>query len=91
MFIARRQSDDTDGDVVGADEYDARCTQVLVNVHAAPCCAGADQLNVVQFITYMEHSQSITEYMAVRQCKFPMMFHDGKCPRNALLPVDRLV
>ena len=80
-----------DGSIVGERDFDAQCTQVFANVHAALRSADADWANVVQFTTYMVHSQSIPEFMAFRLREFPKMFPDGKYPPNTLLLVDRLV
>ena len=91
LFIAGMLSADPDGNVVGERDFDAQCTQVFANLHAALRSADADWCNVVQFTTYMVHSQSIPEFMAYRLREFPKMFPDGKYPPNTLLLVDRLV
>ena len=91
LFIAGMLSADPDGNVVGECDFDAQCTQVFANLHAALRSADADWSNVVQFTTYMVHSQSIPEFMTYRLREFPKMFPDGKYPPNTLLLVDRLV
>ncbi len=91
VFIAGMLSADADGNVIGERDFDAQCTQVFANVHAALASAGADWSNIVQFTTYMVHSQSIAEFMEFRLREFPKMFPDGKYPPNTLLLVDRLV
>ncbi len=91
LFIAGMLSADRDGNVVGERDFDAQCTQVFANLHAALRSADADWSNVVQFTTYMVHSQSIAEFMTYRLREFPKMFPDGKYPPNTLLLVDRLV
>ena len=53
--------------------------------------ANAGWKNVVQFTTYLVHSQDIPKFMAFRLREFPKMFPDGKYPPNTLLMVDRLV
>jgi enamine deaminase RidA (YjgF/YER057c/UK114 family) len=47
--------------------------------------------NVVQFTTYLVHSQDIPKFMAWRLREFPKLFPDGKYPPNTLLIIDRLV
>ncbi len=91
LFIAGMLSADPDGNVVGERDFDAQCTQVFANLHAALRSADADWSNVVQFTTYMVHSQSIPEFMTYRLREFPKIFPDGKYPPNTLLLVDRLV
>jgi len=70
---------------------DAQCTQVFANIAAALASAGGGWGNVVQFTTYMVHSQDIARFMAWRLREFPRMFPDGRYPPNTLLIVDRLV
>ncbi len=91
LFIAGMLSADAHGNVVGERDFDAQCAQVFANIGAALASAGAGWSNVVQFTTYMVHSQSIPEFMAFRLREFPKMFPDGKYPPNTLLLVDRLV
>ncbi len=91
LFIAGMLSADRDGKIVGDGDFDAQCTQVFANISAALNSAGAGWGNVVQFTTYMVHSQDIARFMAWRLREFPRMFPDGKYPPNTLLVVDRLV
>ena len=74
----------------GAD-FDAQCSGVFANIEAALLSAGAGWSNVVQFTTYLVHSQDIPKFMAWRLREFPRMFPDGKYPPNTLLIVGRLV
>ena len=79
------------GNVIGDDDFDAQTAQVFRNVEAALKSAGASWANVVQFTTYLVHSQDIPKFMAFRLREFPKMFPNGKYPPNTLLIVDRLV
>ncbi len=74
----------------GAD-FDAQCTGVFRQVEAALKSAGAGWQNVVQFTTYLVHSQDIPRFIEWRLREFPKMFGDGKYPPNTLLIIDRLV
>jgi enamine deaminase RidA (YjgF/YER057c/UK114 family) len=60
-------------------------------VEAALRSAGPGWPNVVQFKTYLVHSQAIPQFMAFRSREFPRLFPDGGYPPNTLLIVDRLV
>ena len=91
LFIAGMLSGNSAGEIVGAGDFDAQAEQVFANVHAALAANGGSWGNVVQFTTYMVHSQSIPLFMAWRLKHFPAMFPDGKYPPNTLLIVDRLV
>lgn len=91
LYIAGMLSSDKDGNVIGERDFKAQCDQVFANVHEALKSAGADWGNVVQFTTYMVHSQYIPELKKYRLEKFPAMFPDGKYPPNTLLVIDRLV
>jgi enamine deaminase RidA (YjgF/YER057c/UK114 family) len=91
VFIAGMLSADKAGNVVGVDDFDAQCDQVFANVETALKSVGAGWGNIVQFTTYLVHSQDIPKFMKYRLRKFPKMFTDGKYPPNTLLMVDRLV
>ena len=79
------------GNVIGDGDFDAQTRQVFSNVEAALKSAGASWANVVQFTTYLVHSQDIPKFMAFRLREFPKMFPNGKYPPNTLLIIDRLV
>ena len=91
LFIAGQLATDKGGNIVGADDFDAQCGQVFNNIEAALASCGAGWKNVVQFTTYLVHSQDIPKFMAFRKREFPRLFPDGKYPPNTLLMIDRLV
>ncbi|HXZ91890.1 MAG TPA: RidA family protein [Burkholderiales bacterium] len=91
LFIAGMLASDKGGNVVGKDDFEAQCAQVFGNIAAALESAGAGWGNVVQFTTYLVHSQDIARFMAYRQKAFPRLFPSGVYPPNTLLVVDRLV
>ncbi|MGA2127157.1 MAG: RidA family protein [Xanthobacteraceae bacterium] len=91
LFIAGQVAADGSRAVVGADDFDAQCVQVFANIEAALRSQGAGFANVVEFTTYLVHSQDIPKFMAYRQRAFPKMFASGAYPPNTLLIVDRLV
>jgi enamine deaminase RidA (YjgF/YER057c/UK114 family) len=91
LFIAGMLSSDSKGEVVGDGDFDAQCRQVFGNLEVALKSAGAGWGNVVQFTTYLVHSQSIPNFMKYRLREFPKMFPNGKYPPSTLLMVDRLV
>ena len=79
------------GMLAPGEDFDTQCTGVFKQIEAALKSAGAGWANVVQFTTYMVHSQDIPKFMAWRVREFPKLFPDGKYPPNTLLVVDRLV
>jgi len=91
LFIAGQLATDPAGAIVGVDDFDAQCRQVFVNIEAALTACGAGWANVVQFTTYLVHSQDIPKFMAYRLREFPRLFPNGAYPPNTLLMVDRLV
>jgi enamine deaminase RidA (YjgF/YER057c/UK114 family) len=91
LFIAGQVAPDQSGKTVGADDFDAQCTQVFANITAALASQGAGFANVVEFTTYLVHSQDIAKFMAYRLREFPRLFPNGVYPPNTLLIVDRLV
>jgi enamine deaminase RidA (YjgF/YER057c/UK114 family) len=91
LFIAGQVATDASGKVVGADDFDAQCRQVFANIEAALKSQGAGFGNVVEFTTYLVHSQDVPKFMQFRLREFPRMFASGVYPPNTLLIVDRLV
>jgi len=91
LFIAGQVASDREGKVVGADDFDAQCEQTFANIEAALKSQGASWANVVQFTTYLVHSQDIPKFMKYRLRAFPRMFPNGGYPPNTLLMIDRLV
>ena len=91
LFIAGMLSADSEGNVVGAGDFDAQCKQVFNNLALALNSASATWKNVVQFTTYLVHSQDIPNFMKFRLREFPAIFPDQSYPPNTLLIVDRLV
>jgi enamine deaminase RidA (YjgF/YER057c/UK114 family) len=79
------------GMLAPGDTFDAQCTGVFDQIGKALAYAGAGWGNVVQFTTYLVHSQDIAKFMAWRLREFPKMFPNGAYPPNTLLIVDRLV
>jgi enamine deaminase RidA (YjgF/YER057c/UK114 family) len=90
LFIAGQLSTDKTGALVGQDDFETQCAQVFANIGSALEAAGAGWKNVVQFTTYVVHSQDIPELRTFRSREYPKMFPDGIYPPNTLLVVDRL-
>jgi enamine deaminase RidA (YjgF/YER057c/UK114 family) len=91
LFIAGQVATDKSGKTIGADDFDAQCRQTFANIEAALISQGASFANVVEFTTYLVHSQDIAKFMAYRLREFPRLFPNGIYPPNTLLIVDRLV
>lgn len=91
VFIAGQVAVDRDGKLIGADDFDAQCGQVYANIETALKSVGAGWGNVVEFTTYLVHSQDIPKFMTYRKREFPKLFANGAYPPNTLLMVDRLV
>jgi enamine deaminase RidA (YjgF/YER057c/UK114 family) len=91
LFIAGQVAVDRDGTVVGADDFDAQCVKVFANIEAALVSQGTGWANVVEFTTYLVHSQDIPKFMKYRLREFPRFFPSGAYPPNTLLMIDRLV
>jgi enamine deaminase RidA (YjgF/YER057c/UK114 family) len=79
------------GMLAPGDDFEAQCTGVFGNIEQALRSAGAGWGNVVQFTTYLVHSQDIPRFMKWRLAQFPAMFPNGAYPPNTLLIIDRLV
>ena len=79
------------GTLAPGETFDVQCTGVFSQIHQALKSVGADWRNVVQFTTYLVHSQDIPKFMQWRLREFPAMFSNSPYPPNALLMIDRLV
>ena len=73
------------------DTFDAQCSGVFGQIGKALESQGAGWSNVVQFTTYLVHSQDIPRFMQWRLREFPRLFPNGAYPPNTLLVIDRLV
>ena len=89
VFIAGQVGADRDGKV--GEDFDAQCAQVYANIETALKSVGGSWGNVVEFTTYLVHSQDIPKFMTYRKREFPKFFSNGAYPPNTLLMVDRLV
>jgi enamine deaminase RidA (YjgF/YER057c/UK114 family) len=89
LFIAGQVGADRDGKV--AADFDAQCAQTFANIGAALASQAATFANIVEFTTYLVHSQDIPKFMAYRTREFPKLFAGGAYPPNTLLMIDRLV
>ena len=79
------------GMLAPGEDFDAQCAGAFRQIETALKSAGAGWRNVVQFTTYLVHSQDIPRFLAWRLREFPKLFPDGKYPPNTLLVIDRLV
>lgn len=91
LFIAGQLGVDKDSKIAADGNFDEQCKQTFANIEAALKSAGAGWGNVVQFTTYLVHSQDIPNFMTFRKREFPRMFAGGAYPPNTLLMIDRLV
>jgi enamine deaminase RidA (YjgF/YER057c/UK114 family) len=89
LFIAGQVGADRDGNAAG--DFNAQCSAMFANLGAALASQGAGFANVVEFTTYLVHSQDIPKFMAWRTREFPKLFDGGAYPPNTLLMIDRLV
>jgi enamine deaminase RidA (YjgF/YER057c/UK114 family) len=79
------------GMLAPGEDFDTQCGGVFSQIEKALKSANATWGNVVQFTTYLVHSQDIPRFMQYRLREFPKMFSNGMYPPNTLLMVDRLV
>ena len=89
LFIAGQVGADKDGKAAG--DFDAQCGLTFANIGATLASQGAGFGNIVEFTTYLVHSQDIPKFMTYRTREFPKLFKGGAYPPNTLLIIDRLV
>src|SRR5215472_541200 len=90
LFIAGQVGIKPGADKAPAD-FEEQCALVFANIGAALSSQGASFANIVEFTTYLVHSQDIPRFMAYRTREFPKLFKNGAYPPNTLLMIDRLV
>jgi enamine deaminase RidA (YjgF/YER057c/UK114 family) len=79
------------GMLAPGESFEAQCAAVFGQIEQALKSCGGGWKNVVQFTTYLVHSQDIAKFYKWREQNYPKMFPDGKYPPNTLLIIDRLV
>ena len=92
--VARVKSAETlyiAGMVSPAEGFEAQCAAVYAQIEQALKASGGGWKNVVQFTTYLVHSQDVPKLRAFRQREFGKLFPNGAYPPNTLLIIDRLV
>ena len=92
--VARVKSGETlyiAGMLAAGESFEAQCAAVYAQIEKALASAGAGWGNVVQFTTYLVHSQDIARFYRWREREYPKLFPDGRYPPNTLLVIDRLV
>ena len=89
LFIAGQVGTDKDGKT--PTDFEGQCAAVFANIGAALASQGASFANVVEFTSYLVHSQDIAKFFQYRTREFPRLFAGGAYPPNTLLIIDRLV
>jgi enamine deaminase RidA (YjgF/YER057c/UK114 family) len=79
------------GMLAPGESFEAQCSAVFGQIEKALQSAGGGWKNVVQFTTFLVHSQDTAKFYRWREREYPKMFPDGKYPPNTLLMIDRLV
>jgi enamine deaminase RidA (YjgF/YER057c/UK114 family) len=72
LFIAGQVGASKDGKTPA--DFDAQCAQTFANIGAALASQGAGFGNIVEFTTYLVHSQDIPKFMTYRTREFPKLF-----------------
>ena len=91
VFIAGQLSVDSEGNIVGENDFESQCVQVYWNIGAALRDIGADYSNIVQFTTYLVSAEHIPLIYEWREREFPKLFPTDSYPPNTLLVIERLV
>lgn len=79
------------GMLAPGETFETQCTAVYGQIEKTLHEAGGGWANVVQFTTFLVHSQDIAKFYRWREKEYPRMFPDGRYPPNTLLVIDRLV
>jgi enamine deaminase RidA (YjgF/YER057c/UK114 family) len=90
-YIAGQLAVGSDGEIVGAGDFEQQFKQVFTNLRAVLKGLGCDFNDVAKFATYLVHSQDIDKFMRARASLFPTLFKTSVYIPNTLLVIDRLV
>ena len=71
IFIAGQVGVGKDGKLAGDGGFDAQCAQTFANIEAALKSCGAGWGNIVQFTTYLVHSQDIPKIHGLPAARIP--------------------
>jgi enamine deaminase RidA (YjgF/YER057c/UK114 family) len=91
IFIAGQVAVDSNGKLVGGDDFGAQFHQVFKNLRLLLQSVGADFKDVVKFTTYLLDAEYIEALMRVRSEIYPVLFGGAAYPPNTLIIVERLV
>src|SRR5262249_35899304 len=72
LFIAGQVGMDKDGKTTA--DFEGQCAVVFANIGAALASQGASFANVVEFTSYLVHSQDIAKFFQYRTREFPRWF-----------------
>jgi enamine deaminase RidA (YjgF/YER057c/UK114 family) len=89
IFIAGQVGVRADGSIPAG--FTEQCELTFENIRRGLESCAATWANVVQFTTYLVHSQDIALFNEFREREFPRFFPGGDFPCNTLLIIDRLV
>src|SRR5918912_787502 len=89
--VTSAPSNVTEPAVVGKRDFDRQFRQVFDDLGTVLKGMGIGFDDVVEFTTYLVHSQDIETFMRARAALFPKIFSRPLYPPNTLLIVDRLV
>ena len=78
LFIAGQVGMSKDGKLAG--DFDAQCAQTFANIEAALASQGAGCANIVEFTTYLVHSQDIPKFMAFRAARISQDVRQRRLP-----------
>ena len=89
--VARVEGGETQyiaGMVATGETFEAQCAAVYAQIEQALKSAGGGWRNVVQFTTFLVHSQDIAKFYKWREQNYPKMFAERKFPPNTLLVIS---
>ena len=89
LYIAGQVGMTKSGEV--GESFAEQCAIAFANTLEALKACGASWENVVQFTTYLVHSQDVPRFMQYRLANFPTFWPADHYPPNTLLMIDRLV
>lgn len=91
VFVAGQLAVGSDGEVVGAGDFEAQTRQAFANVRTVLTGAGLEPGHVAKFTTYLSDAAFVEPFYQTREKLFAEWYPQGDFPPNTLLVVARLV
>lgn len=90
IYLSGMVATDSDGTVIGKNDFERQCQKVFEKLGIALAAAGASMSNIVQLTTYLADEKDIPTFMSYRKREYPRLFANGVYPTSMVIVARRL-